>query len=49
MYVMPDGVAGAVRRLWRRLRSRRVSQTLGDSAVSSEARPSTPPGHRRTT
>jgi branched-chain amino acid transport system permease protein len=49
MYVMPDGVAGAVRRLRRRLRSRRVSQRLGDSEVSSETRPSTPQGHRRTT
>jgi branched-chain amino acid transport system permease protein len=49
MYVMPDGVAGAVRRLWRRLRSRRVSERLGADAVSSEVRPSTPEGHRRTT
>ncbi len=49
MYVMPDGVAGAVRRLWIRLRSRRVSQKLGDDAVPSEAHPSTPQGHRRTT
>jgi branched-chain amino acid transport system permease protein len=49
MYVMPDGVAGAVRRLWIRLRSRRVSETLGEDAVTSEARPSTPQGHRRTT
>ena len=49
MYVMPDGVAGVVRRLSSRLRSRRVSERLGDDAVSSEVRPSTPEGHRRTT